>query len=364
MAETIEIDINARDNTTGAANSARKNFQDLGRELGGIGSTMTRIFTQPIMDLTNLVMKNKEVQDSLKPLKEEWGKITEQLATSFIPVIKDLTPTLISLAQSISMVVGWFSGLTVGQKEAIISFVGIVAALGPVLIFVSQLITFVGSLSAAWGTLSAIIAPISGTVLPAIGAVLAGITLPVWGLIAAIGLLVAAIIIFGKDAWNTIQTIGKIFEALWLLIRIKVDQIKQAFFSVDWGGIGRNMMEGIVNGIRAGWNWVVNAARSVAQAAFDAARNALWSHSPSLKFEILGKNMMQGLANGVDMNAGKAISSTSKAVSATIPAAITSVGSNGGGGTPFVYAPMISLANEAEAERVLLPMLRKLQRAA
>ena len=38
--------------------------------------------------------------------------------------------------------------------------------------------------------------------------------------------------------------------------------------------------------------------------------------------------------------------------------------SSAGSGVTLVYSPMISLANEAEAERVLLPMLRKLQRAA
>ena len=363
MAETIEIDINAKDNTSGASKSALANFQRLGRELSGIGSMMTNIFTRPIMDLERMIMKNKEIQETLAPVHEAFKKVGDELAISLVPIIKDLTPALLSLAVSLSQLVGWFSSLNPATKESIIAFVGIVAALGPVLIFVSQLITFVGSLSAAWGTLSAIIAPISGTVLPAIGAVLAGVTLPVWGLIAAIGLLIAVIIIFGKDAWNTIQTIGKLFEALWLLIRIKVDQIKSAFTSVDWGATGRNIMEGIRNGINQGISWIVNAARNAAQAAVNAARSLLGINSPSLVFAGIGKNMMQGMAKGIDSNAGKAVSSTSKAVSATIPSATTVVNSSSGGGTPFVYAPMISLSSEAEAERILLPMLRKLQRA-
>jgi len=299
----------------------------------------------------------------LAPVQEAFRKVGDELAVSLIPVIKELTPALISLAASLSQLVGWFSSLSPTTKEAIISFIGIVAALGPLLVLIGQAIAFVGTLSAAWTTISGILAPIISTVLPAIGTVIAGITLPVWGLIAAIGLLVAAIIIFGKDAWNTVVTIGKIFESLWLLIRIKIDQIKRAFFSVDWGGIGRNIMEGIRNGINQGISWIVNAARNAAQAAVNAARSLLGINSPSLVFAGIGKNMMQGMAKGIDTNAGQAIQSTSKAVSATIPAATNSVSSNSGSGTPFVYAPMISLANEAEAERVLLPMLRKLQRS-
>jgi hypothetical protein len=362
MAEVIEIDINAKDNTTGATKSATKNFQELGRELGGIGRMMTNIFTRPINDLGQMILKNDEVKKSLQPLTEAWGTIVQLLANSVIPVIKDLIPVLMQLSVPLLKMVMAFDSLTVPQKEAILGLIGLVAAIGPVLMFVSQLIAFVGMLSTGWTTLVGIVTPLVSTVLPAIGAVIAGITLPVWGLIAAIGLLVAAIIIFGKDAWNTVLTIGKIFQALWELIKIKVDQIKQAFMSVDWGAIGRNIMQGIVNGINSGISWIVNAARSAAQAAVDAARRILGLHSPSLVFQSIGQNMMQGMANGINSNAALPISATSKAISGTIPAATNSAPA-GGGSMNFVYSPMISLASQAEAENVLLPMLRKLQRS-
>jgi phage-related minor tail protein len=274
-----------------------------------------------------------------------------------------LTPALVSLAGSLSEIVGWFASLPSGTKDAIVAFIGIVAVVGPVLKVIGDLITFIGGLQLAWGTVVTFFTTGAGAAFgTTVAAIFGAITAPVWLLIGAVVLLGVTIAVFGKDAWNTIQTIGKIFEALWLLIRIKIDQIKTAFTSVDWSAIGENMMQGVVNGIQAGWNWVVNAARSVAQAAFEAARQALWSHSPSLKFQLLGQNMMQGLANGIDKNAGIPVSATSKAVNATVPAAANAGSSGGMGGATLVYSPMISLASQAEAETVLLPMLRKLQR--
>jgi hypothetical protein len=115
--------------------------------------------------------------------------------------------------------------------------------------------------------LSGILAPLGTTVLPAIGAGLAAISAPVWLLIGAIALLGVTIAVFGKQAWQTITDIGGIFTALWQLLLIKIDQIKSAWLSVDWGGIGKNLMQGMQKAFR--WMiWVV-----------DAARNALLRHS-------------------------------------------------------------------------------------
>jgi hypothetical protein len=356
MAETIEIDINAKDNTSAAANSARVNFQRLGREITGIGRSMTNIFTRPIMDLERFIMKNEEVQKAMKPINEAFTKVGDKLATSFVPIIERLTPTLLSLADSLSKIIDWFSKLPPGVQDSVLAFTGIVAAIGPALVIIGQLVTAFGVVSTFFTTGAG--AGFGAAVVGVFGA----ITAPVWLLIGAIVLLGATIAIFGKQAWQTVTDIGKIFQALWTLIQIKIDQIKQAFLSVDWGGIGRNIMEGIRNGIHQGISWIVNAARSAAQAAVDAARNLLGLHSPSLVFAGIGQNMMKGMANGINSNAKLPIAATSNVVSGTIPAA-TSTSNNNSTSVPFVYSPMISLASQAEAESVLLPMLRKLQRS-
>lgn len=362
MAEVIEIDINAKDNTSSATNSAKINFQKLGREITGIGNSMTNIFTRPIMGLERLIMKNKEVQATLAPVQEAWQKLGDQLAVSLIPVIKELTPALISMANSLSQIVTWFSSLPIGVQESIVAFVGILAAIGPVLVVVGQTITAISSLGAAWTSISGILAPLASTVLPGIGAGLAAISAPVWLLIGAIALLGVTIAVFGQRAWQTITDIGKIFQTLWLLIQIKIDQIKKAWMSVDWGGIGKNIMQGITNGINSGIAWIINAARSAAQAALNAAKGLLGIRSPSTVFAGIGKNMMAGMAKGINNNSGMAVQATSKAVSATVPAATTAA--QPASGINVTYSPMISLASQSEIDNVLLPLVRKAMRTA
>jgi hypothetical protein len=338
MAEVVEIDINAKDNTSRAANSARANFQILGREISGIGSSMTNIFTRPIMDLERFVMKNKEVQEAIKPINEAFSKAGDKLATSFVPIIERLTPALLSFADSLSKIIDWFSKLPPGVQDSILGFVGLLAALGPVLTTVGSLITTVGSLGTTWTTISGILAPIASGVLPAIGGALAAISAPVWLLIGAIVLLGATIAIFGKQAWQTVTDIGKIFQALWTLIQIKIDQIKQAFLNVDWGGIGRNIITGVINGIRSisVFGAISNAVNILRRASggFASGLTLVGERGPELV----------NLPHGSYVNSNSASQRMAK------------------GGGDFIYAPMFSMGNRSEVENTIAPMVKNIMR--
>jgi hypothetical protein len=69
--------------------------------------------------------------------------------------------------------------------------------------------------------------------------------------------------------------------------------------AIDWNGLGKYMMQGVVNGIYAGIAAVVAAAKKSALAAWEAFKNALNMHSPSKKFEWAGKMSMAGYMNGM-----------------------------------------------------------------
>lgn len=90
-------------------------------------------------------------------------------------------------------------------------------------------------------------------------------------------------------AWNKIKEIG---SSIW-------ESIKNFFANTDWGAIGRSILEGIANGIRAGAELIANAARDAARAAFEAAKGFLGIRSPSLLFAGLGEQMMAGWSLGV-----------------------------------------------------------------
>ena len=63
--------------------------------------------------------------------------------------------------------------------------------------------------------------------------------------------------------------------------------------------IGKNMTDGMANGLQSGNNKVKNAAVKVAKDAYTAAKNYLKIHSPSRRFRELGMFCNKGMANGL-----------------------------------------------------------------
>ena len=85
------------------------------------------------------------------------------------------------------------------------------------------------------------------------------------------------------------------------------------FNDVDWYSLGSNIIDGIINGLNAGIDWIKEKARSVAESALNAAKNALGIESPSKVFrDQVGKMITAGLAIGIDDGAKDAINSAEK----------------------------------------------------
>ena len=71
-------------------------------------------------------------------------------------------------------------------------------------------------------------------------------------------------------------------------------------FNQDWGSIGRNIVDSIGNALRAGLQWVADQARRIAEAALQAAMDALGIGSPSKEFTYLGDMSVAGYAGAFD----------------------------------------------------------------
>jgi hypothetical protein len=107
-----------------------------------------------------------------------------------------------------------------------------------------------------------------------------------------------------RDLWTTLS---QIFSQM-------LDAIVQMWRSIDWGGIGRAMVEGIASGIRNAAGWLRDAAWDAAMSALEAARNALGIHSPSaVAARQIGQPFAEGIGVGMresmaalagDVNAG------------------------------------------------------------
>lgn len=157
-----------------------------------------------------------------------------------------------------------------------------------------------------------------------------------------------------RKAWdNSLQLIVQILETAWenikLIFSTLISNVIEFFTTTDWAQVGKDIMQGIVNGIVAGAQWILDAALRAVRAATEAVKGFLGIHSPSTLFrDEIGLMMAAGLAEGW--------SDGLRGLETDIPA-ISSVRSMQPVFVNVNYAPMISTADRYEAERVLAPII-------
>ena len=157
-----------------------------------------------------------------------------------------------------------------------------------------------------------------------------------------------------RKAWdNSLKLIVQILETAWenikLIFSTVISSVIEFFITTDWAQVGKDIMQGIVNGIVAGAQWILDAALRAVRAATEAVKGFLGIHSPSALFrDEIGYMMAAGLAEGW--------SDGLRGLETDIPA-ISSVRSMQPVFVNVNYAPMISTADRYEAERVLAPII-------
>lgn len=112
-------------------------------------------------------------------------------------------------------------------------------------------------------------------------------------------ILQAGIKILGMLATGLIQAVPQLISKIPSII----SQIKNAFTSINWGEVGSNIIKGIANGLKSAGGAIVEAAKSAAKSALNAAKDSLDIHSPSRVFrDQVGKMMALGMGIGFDKN--------------------------------------------------------------
>jgi phage-related protein len=141
-----------------------------------------------------------------------------------------------------------------------------------------------------------------------------------------------------REVWDKVWVaIKTAVEIAWPLINAAVkkivDSVISFFKDTDWGKVGKNILQGIANGILTGISIVADAAKKAAQAALDAAKGFLGIKSPSKVFAGLGLNIAAGMASGI--LSGKGI--VEDAISNISVGGIIAGGAGGGGSTNNNY---------------------------
>lgn len=107
------------------------------------------------------------------------------------------------------------------------------------------------------------------------------------------------------DNWPAIKAS---FATMW-------QQIKDVFKSIDWKGLGKNIIDGIVNGLKAAGNALIEFIKNLASMAVDGAKIVLGINSPSKVFaNEVGRWIPAGIAVGIEDNAHQLDSAVQNAV--------------------------------------------------
>lgn len=71
----------------------------------------------------------------------------------------------------------------------------------------------------------------------------------------------------------------------------------------EWGHIGENIVNGLLNGITGMWDTLVSNVKGKVNGLVSTVKNLLGIHSPSKVFTEIGENVTQGLVNGINTGA-------------------------------------------------------------
>lgn len=134
------------------------------------------------------------------------------------------------------------------------------------------------------------------------------------------------------------------WDKLWESIQKIVTDGIDALMALDWAQIGSDIIAGVAGGITSATGFIAEAAKSAANAAFQAAKGFLGIESPSKLFKGIGENMMLGWAQGITGNAAlPAYAVTGAAYAATVNVGGISIA---GSGAPLETAAAVANAIE------------------
>lgn len=196
--------------------------------------------------------------------------------------VRELMDALIVPLTDVIRTVGQFAAKHPGLVKLVAAFAAMIALFGAL------------ALGAA-----AVLAPLAALTVVA-GALGIGL-LPLLGIILGIGLAIAAVVaavLWLRANWSKL---GDQWNQVWANIRRITDSFVQWFRGLpeQFKTIGRQMMEGLIAGIRFMMDPLKSTVSGVAGMLPDRMKQKLGIHSPSRVFAQIGQDTMAGLALGL-----------------------------------------------------------------
>ena len=289
-------------------------------------------------------------------LNNEFENVKEEAGTAFIPVLKDLVGVAKELMPYLQQAVKWFSGLPTPVKTGVVALLGLVAVLAPLIGGISSIISIATVVGPALASIGAAILPILPVILAVVAAVavlylawktnFGGMRDVINGFVSIFKSLWQALLAFlrgdttaafgylrqafetyvnlGIAQFNRLKTfltnicngltafLKTAWQAAWSTIisylagRISQAQANvqqliagiRAAFNINWGELGKRIIDGLITGLKNGIKAVADAAASVAKAALTAAKKTLGINSDSKAFIEIGGFSGSGYIRG------------------------------------------------------------------
>lgn len=274
---------------------------------------------------SDLWAKIVETLQPIMPLLQQLGQIFMQIFATSLPftinvaiiAIQALWTVVQTVFQLIGMVISVAVQLIVGLFTALIQFLsGDVSGAWHTLKN-----TISGVMETIWGTIQSIWTNISNFIFSVLNRIL-GTNITNWSQVVSVvgqkmGQALGYVISIGAQWVASIgqamsNFVSSVVQKFWDVVnscRSGMDNAVSAirsFFS-NFSEVGSYLMQGLAAGIQNGIDWVISAAKGVAESAVSAAKSVLGIASPSKVFKGIGQFVSQGLGVGIANHAYKAV---------------------------------------------------------
>jgi len=230
--------------------------------------------------------------------------VSGAIGPALLPLVDMINNSVVPAVKQMSE---WFQNLSPEGQKLTIAIAGIAVAMGPVLVIIgslaaafSGLIGFFTAGAAGVSTFSVVIAALAGP----IGIAIAAVT---------------ALIGIGTALWLNGDKISAKSAKLWQSIKTAFDNMKNSVSAVwkDAVNWGKNIIDGIINGIKSKIAAVGQTAENMAESIKSKFKSALGIASPSKVMQEYGQNITQGLVIGIESELSEAEKAARKLADAT-----------------------------------------------
>ena len=240
------------------------------------------------------------VAGAFRALASQTEGIMIQLGEQLAPIIKDtIIPLVQSFGEKISNLIEWFAGLDDDTKKTILTILGIVAAVGPVLVILGKVAGAVGTiigifpkLKTAWAAVTTVSNLFNMSLLAN----------PITWIIVGIMALIAAIVLL----WKNWESVSQWLSDSWEWLKETATAVFQAiadFFTGIWEGIKNVATEvwgAITKFLSNTWNGIKKTVSTVFRAIADFFTN-IWKNIKQIFNRALEaiKNIVNNVWNGI-----------------------------------------------------------------